>query len=667
MKHKTIYILILACSFTFGQKHAWPTSTGKQLTSNFGEFRGDHFHMGIDIRTNQSTGHPLYAVSDGYIYRIATNFAGYGKALYLMTTDNKIALYGHLAKYPIALESKLDELQNKDKSYFVNQYFTKDEYPVKRGDIIGYSGNSGGSTGPHLHFEFRNASDQPLNPLVYGFPVADSAPPLFLDLAIIPMNAGARIGSTALPKTFQPKKTSNDGFFISDTISVQGDIGLAVKIADKIPYVPYSYQPHYIELSVDSIPLFSVNYDSLDFREDNYVRTVLGQPPVQKNSVDFQKLYLLKNYPKLLVHKGNQSGILNLSPGFHNITIKTVDAAQNESVLSFTVDAIKDTVQFIELHPDALYDLTSIPLNKDNFVPEFLVLENGAIFKVEVDSNQYNNIYAFIERSDSLHILPLDNDQNNYVSDLIGFDKFGNHNRIGLLFASDSISKYYYTSRPQLLFPDSNQTIFSKDSLITVSLFNSFFDTTLTWITDVSSRFYSARQNRVSRVYDIFPKGIPANENLQVTFNFDNNLNTDRFAVYRFDEEKRKWKYVKSKIDTTIVSAGLSSPQIIAVFEDTQLPWVENSFPEANQVYAQDLFNEIKIRVDDNLSGIDYSENNLQVYLNGERLWVAYQPFEQEISYELKKPLALGEHKLDINFQDRSGNSIAKSFKFFIE
>ena len=667
MKHKTIYILILACSFTFGQKHAWPTSTGKQLTSNFGEFRGDHFHMGIDIRTNQSTGHPLYAVSDGYIYRIATNFAGYGKALYLMTTDNKIALYGHLAKYPIALESKLDELQNKDKSYFVNQYFTKDEYPVKRGDIIGYSGNSGGSTGPHLHFEFRNASDQPLNPLVYGFPVADSAPPLFLDLAIIPMNAGARIGSTALPKTFQPKKTSNDGFFISDTISVQGDIGLAVKIADKIPYVPYSYQPHYIELSVDSIPLFSVNYDSLDFREDNYVRTVLGQPPVQKNSVDFQKLYLLKNYPKLLVHKGNQSGILNLSPGFHNITIKTVDAAQNESVLSFTVDAIKDTVQFIELHPDALYDLTSIPLNKDNFVPEFLVLENGAIFKVEVDSNQYNNIYAFIERSDSLHILPLDNDQNNYVSDLIGFDKFGNHNRIGLLFASDSISKYYYTSQPQLLFPDSNQTIFSKDSLITVSLFNSFFDTTLTWITDVSSRFYSARQNRVSRVYDIFPKGIPANENLQVTFNFDNNLNTDRFAVYRFDEEKRKWKYVKSKIDTTIVSAGLSSPQIIAVFEDTQLPWVENSFPEANQVYAQDLFNEIKIRVDDNLSGIDYSENNLQVYLNGERLWVAYQPFEQEISYELKKPLALGEHKLDINFQDRSGNSIAKSFKFFIE
>ncbi len=667
MKHKTLYILILFYSFTSGQKYAWPTSTGKQLTSNFGEFRGDHFHMGIDIRTKQSTGHPLYAVSDGYIFRIATNFAGYGKALYLKTTDNKIALYGHLTKYSADLENKLFELQNKNQSYFVNQYFTKDEYPVKRGDIIGYSGNSGGSTGPHLHFEFRNAFDQPLNPLVYGFPVADSAPPLFLDLAIIPMNTGARIGNTALFKTFQPKKMSNNRFFISDTISVQGEIGLAVKIADNIPYVPYSYQPHCIELCVDSLPIFSINYDSLDFREDNYVRTVLGQPPAQKNSADFQKLYLLKNYPKLLVHKGNQSGILNLSPGFHNIRIKTIDAAQNESVLSFTVDAIKDTIQFTGVHPDTLHDLTSIPLNKDNFVSEFLVLEKGAIFKVEVDSNQYSNIYVFIEKSDSLHILRLDNDQNHYVSDLIGFDKFGNHNHIGLLFASDSISKYYYTFQPQLILPDSAQTISSNDSLVTVSLFNSFFDTTLTWITDVSSRFYSTRQNRVSRVYDIFPKGIPANESLQVTFNFDNNLNTDRFAVYRFDEEKRKWKYVKSEIDTITVKAKLSSPQIIAVFEDSQLPWIENSFPEANQVHAQALFNEIKIRVDDNLSGIDYSENNLQVYLNGDRLWVAYQPFEQEISYELKKPLALGEHKLDINFQDRSGNSIAKSFKFFVE
>ena len=147
MKHKIYFLLLI--SFVLAQEYTWPTNTGQEMTSNFGEFRGDHFHMGIDIRTNQSIGHPLFAIADGYIYRITTNFKGYGKALYLKTADNRIILYGHMNNYTPALEDRLFNIQEKNESYYVNQYFTKNELPVHQGDVIGYSGNSGGSMGPH--------------------------------------------------------------------------------------------------------------------------------------------------------------------------------------------------------------------------------------------------------------------------------------------------------------------------------------------------------------------------------------------------------------------------------------------------------------------------------------------------------------------------------------
>ena len=161
MTRNFLYLSIFITSLIFGQDYTWPTRTGKQLSSNFGEFRGNHFHMGIDIRTYGSVGHPMYAVNDGYIYRISTNFSGYGKALYLKTNDSKIAVYGHLNRFSKPISDRLFELQNDKQSYFVNKYFSQDEYPVKRGDIIGYSGNSGGSMGPHVHFEFRNDKDHP--------------------------------------------------------------------------------------------------------------------------------------------------------------------------------------------------------------------------------------------------------------------------------------------------------------------------------------------------------------------------------------------------------------------------------------------------------------------------------------------------------------------------
>jgi hypothetical protein len=337
MIRNIFFLSIIITSLILGQEYKWPTNTGKQLTSNFGEFRDNHFHMGLDIRTNSSIGHPMYAVNDGYIYRIATNFNGYGKALYLKTDDDKTAVYGHLNMFSVQLENHLFELQNENQSYFVNKYFIQEKYPIIRGEIIGYSGNSGRSTGPHLHFEFRNEKDQTLNPMTYGFPVVDQIPPKFLDLSIIPLAAGTHIEHSPMPQNYLPVRTSPKVYSLKDTVLVTGKFGFTTRVIDRIQNASNSYQIEKLELLVDSISVFSINYNLLDFNEGENISTVYGQPVSHPKYDDFQKLYRLETYPRLTIHNNDKTGIIKLSEGIHKIEIVAWDAAQNKSVLTFYI------------------------------------------------------------------------------------------------------------------------------------------------------------------------------------------------------------------------------------------------------------------------------------------------------------------------------------------
>jgi len=658
MKH-IIYILLLV-GLAVSQEYIWPTNTGKQMTSNFGEFRGDHFHMGIDIRTNQSTGHPLYAVSDGYIYRITTNFKGYGKALYLKTSDNKIVLYGHLTSYTPALEERLHSVQEENQSYYVNQYFTKDEYPVRQGDVIAYSGNSGGSMGPHLHFELRNNKDQPLNPLTYGFPVEDKTPPTFLGLAILPINEESLINNSALPKSFVPNQITKAALSLNDTIAVSGPIALAVRVVDKIPYSIFSYQIEQIQLLVDSVSVFIAKYDSLDFTQDNLVRTVLGQPVTHEENEDFQKLYRLPYYPQLLLHPNYDNGVIEFADGSHKIDIIAIDAAQNESSLSFYIDYTDSVVAFD-------VDSTLEFQFSDYFKTDLIVLENGSIFSLETNHFQNDSVVAFIEKTDTLITFPLVRNEDTYSSRLINNHTFDDCINSGFIFVSDTVAQYNFVFDPQFVTPVNDQLVFSKDSLVSIKPNNVLFDSTLIWVSDVSSRYYKYRKNRISNVYEIYPKGIPYKDDLSVQFKVKRNSNFKQNAIYRYDKKKSKWKYVKSITDTNTVSAEISEPRILAVFKDDKLPWIESAYPSSGQTIKSDSLLSIQIIVGDNLSGIDYSEEHLRVFLDGKRLWVAYQPFEEEISYMFRESLTIGEHNLKINIQDRSGNSISKSIKFFVE
>lgn len=157
----------------------FPLDTLPLLSGNFGEFRGSHFHAGIDIKTFGQTGLPVHATADGYVSRIKISPFGYGKAIYLTHHNGYTSVYGHLSSFNHELEKYVEEQQYHKKSYSIELFPGKNQFQVKQGDIIAFSGNSGGSYAPHLHFELRDTRTQEiLDPLAFSLPVTDTLKPV---------------------------------------------------------------------------------------------------------------------------------------------------------------------------------------------------------------------------------------------------------------------------------------------------------------------------------------------------------------------------------------------------------------------------------------------------------------------------------------------------------
>ena len=172
---RLVLAILFAPLFIFSQDYPQdyfqsPLDVPLDVSGSFGELRSNHFHSGLDFKTKGVEGLPVYAAGDGYISRIKISTFGYGKAIYITHPNGYTSVYGHLQKANGAIESFIKARQYKEQSYEVEMYLYPTELPVKKGDVIAFSGNTGGSGGPHLHFEFRNTkSEEILNPMHFGF------------------------------------------------------------------------------------------------------------------------------------------------------------------------------------------------------------------------------------------------------------------------------------------------------------------------------------------------------------------------------------------------------------------------------------------------------------------------------------------------------------------
>ena len=363
-----LFIILLLISPIYSQNYHWPTIGSKAMSSNFGEFRDGGYHMGIDIKTLEETGWPVYAIDDGYISRMVANFSGYGKGLYLTLNDGNVAVYAHLEEFAFRLETILYSLQAKNNSYIVNEYFSPEQFPFKKGDVIGYTGNTGASFGPHLHFELRNNKSQPINPLINGLNIEDYRNPRVHQIGIIPLSTSSKINGSSIPRAY-PLFAANTGGGLEfpDTISCFGPIGLAIEIDDKIQGVRNKYQVQSIQLLVDDQNVFSLNYNKLDFSQKHTVNQTRENRFQRLNLGSFTKLYKQDTFSNSTLVKEGVSGVLNLTPGYHKIEIQISDASGNTTRVKGTLinyPPVKMAIKDVEWHDNTIeFNIQPVSLN----------------------------------------------------------------------------------------------------------------------------------------------------------------------------------------------------------------------------------------------------------------------------------------------------------------
>ena len=231
---KNYFIIIFFCCYSFSQDYLWPVQAEKELTAIFGEERPGRYHTGIDIRTFGEIGYELIAIDDGYISHIRTSSKGYGKTIYLKLNDGNTAVYAHLDHFTPELDNLVNALHQHYRKYTIDHKIEPNDYPVKKGDIIGYSGDTGGVSGPHLHFEIRNNHGQPVNPFKHSLDIPDDLPPEVTSLAIIPLDNKAKVNGFPEQKIYPLQKINNNQYVLADTMFVSGNIGFAIKALDKI-------------------------------------------------------------------------------------------------------------------------------------------------------------------------------------------------------------------------------------------------------------------------------------------------------------------------------------------------------------------------------------------------------------------------------------------------
>jgi len=348
---KAILITIIAAMMLIpchlGAQHDYPEDYFRSpvdfrilLSGTFGELRVGHFHSGMDIKTGGVSGKNIYAVADGYISRVKVSATGFGKTLYVTHPNGYVSVYAHLSRFNEVIAAYAKEKHYKHESFELNIFPEQGSLRVKKGEVIAYSGNSGGSNGPHLHFEMRLESTQtPVNPLLFGYEVKDYSRPEMHWLRVFPSGPGAYVDGHADAKVFQVDGWGEQHRVKDhDTISISGPFSLAINTYDKQNDASNKNGVYSITLFADGEKVYHHELEKFDFVETRYINSLIDYEEYVENKRRYQRTEIDPNNKLGIYADVRNNGIFYFDDdAIHQLEYVVTDVEGNISRLPIVI------------------------------------------------------------------------------------------------------------------------------------------------------------------------------------------------------------------------------------------------------------------------------------------------------------------------------------------
>ena len=315
-----------------------PIDLPLNLSGTFGEFRTSHFHYGLDITTNKKSGYKIYSIDSGNIIRIRVSTSGYGKAIYIEHSNGLTSVYAHLKEFSPKIQNYIKRQQYLNKSYDIQKFFSEGDFVVDKGELIGYSGNTGGSSGPHLHFEIRDSKSQnPINPLSFKYKYEDTRRPVIRSLYVFDEADSFKKNS---PKRY-PIVKINDSIYQSEKVIYNNDIGIGIEVYDRQSAKNYNRNGIYeIRMYLDSVLNFSYKMDKINISESIFRKVFYDYSLLKTEGIRVQKVYYPPNSSLNFLNHNKSKGIFDSNDTFKkDILIEVIDWNKNKTYLKFQIES----------------------------------------------------------------------------------------------------------------------------------------------------------------------------------------------------------------------------------------------------------------------------------------------------------------------------------------
>lgn len=339
---KAFFFFLLSVNSLFSQENypqdyfRSPLDIPLLTSGTFGELRTNHFHSGIDFRTQKKVGLPVYATADGYISRIKISAFGYGKAIYINHPNGYTTVYGHLLKTFPVIEEYTKKQQYKEKSFEIDVFPKPEELPIIKGEVIALSGNTGGSGGPHLHYEFRDTqTEKIINPFYFGLDkeFLDTRPPVIEGLLVYPMDENTVVNASKQP-ILANLILQKDGSYLATSIKASGVIAFGLQTHDLSNNNYGKNGVFSIQTSLNGKSDFNITFDTFSFDESRHINNYIDYERFEKTNQKFQKLFIETPYELSLLNKNKSNGLVDIKPNTNYMyKIEVSDFHENKTII----------------------------------------------------------------------------------------------------------------------------------------------------------------------------------------------------------------------------------------------------------------------------------------------------------------------------------------------